>query len=603
MSENERLIAGRYRLGQLVGRGGMAEVFEGYDTRLGRTVAIKLLKSDLANDENFEARFRQEAQASARMAHPTIVRVYDAGEEEATDPNGQIIKTPFIIMELVRGKLLREVVAEKSLDIDKAVKYVSGVLTALEVSHHAGVVHRDIKPANVMIGEGDSIKVMDFGIARAVNDNSATQAATAGIVGTAQYFSPEQARGDAVDARTDLYSTGVILYELLAGRPPFKGETAVSVAYQHVSETADAPSVFNSAVSPELDAVVLRAMTKDPNERFQTAEEFREHLQAAHTGTAVTKKQAAPVSDIEPVGFDATEVITKADSQELPTSLIDGFETAPSRQITTTNSKVGAGVLWGLGTGVVVILVGLLFWVMNIGSQGPSTSPTSGVTVASVEGSLYDDALNTLTSQELVVLRVYEKSETVPEGVVIRQVPEAGTQVLSSTAVTLYVSSGATEVTVPNLVGASEADAVALIEAQGLTVGSITVVGSPVVAQGVVIASDPVTNSRIPLGTVVNIILSDGTVQVPDVRNLEVLEARSILTNPSIGFTVSVEILDAATCTGTPGTIVLEQSVLPGEAPQLQNITLFVECVGGVIEPSPTPTPEPTPSPTETVTG
>jgi len=241
--------------------------------------------------------------------------------------------------------------------------------------------------------------------------------------------------------------------------------------------------------------------------------------------------------------------------------------------------------------------------VMNIGGQGPSTSPTSGVTVASVEGSLYDDALNTLSSQELVVLRVYEKSETVPEGVVIRQVPEAGTQVLSSTAVTLYVSSGATEVTVPNLVGASEADAVALIEAQGLTVGSITVVGSPVVAQGVVIASDPVTNSRLPLGTVVNIILSDGTVQVPDVRNLEVLEARSILTNPSIGFTVSVEILDAATCTGTPGTIVLEQSVLPGEAPQLQNITLFVECVGGVIEPSPTPTPEPTPSPTETVTG
>ena len=601
MSENERLIAGRYRLGQLVGRGGMAEVFEGYDTRLGRTVAIKLLKSDLANDANFEARFRQEAQASARMAHPTIVRVYDAGEEEAADSNGQIVKTPFIIMELVRGKLLREVVAEKSLDLDKAVRYISGILTALEVSHHAGVVHRDIKPANVMVGEGDSVKVMDFGIARAVNDNSATQAATAGIVGTAQYFSPEQARGDAVDARTDLYSTGVILYELLAGRPPFKGESAVSVAYQHVSETADPPSSFNSAVSAELDAVVLRAMTKDPNERFQTAEEFKEHLNAAHSGAPITKKQPVSVSNMKPVGFDSTEVITKVDSGELPTSLIDGFETAPSTQITTTNSKVGAGVLWGLGTGVVVILVGLLFWVMNIGSPEPGTSPTSGVSVASVEGSLYDDALNTLTSQELVVLRVYEKSETVPEGVVIRQVPEAGTQVLSSTAVTLYVSSGATEVTVPNLVGASEADAVALIEAQGLTVGSITVVGSPIVAQGVVIASDPVTNFRTPLGTVVNIILSDGTVQVPDVRNLEVLEARSILTNPSIGFTVSVEIVDVLACSGTPGTIVLEQSILPGEAPQLQNIILYVECVGGEIPDLPTPTP--TPSPTEPVTG
>lgn len=593
MSENERLIAGRYRLGQLVGRGGMAEVFEGYDTRLGRTVAIKLLKSDLANDENFESKFRQEAQASARMAHPTIVRVYDAGEEESTDANGQVVKTPFIVMELVRGKLLREVIGEKSLDIDKAVKYVSGILTALEVSHHAGVVHRDIKPANVIVGEGDSIKVMDFGIARAVSDNSATQAATAGIIGTAQYFSPEQARGDAVDGRTDLYSTGVILYELLAGRPPFTGESAVSVAYQHVSEEAPAPSEFNSAISPELDQVVLRSMSKNKDERYQTAEEFREHLLAAHAGQAITKK-TKKLDELAPVDFDATEVISTSGKDEFPTSLIDGFETAPSTQITTTSNKLGASVLWGLGTGVVVILVGLLFWVMNLGSGGPSVTPTSGVQVASVQGSLYEDAYNTLTSQDLVVLRVFEKSESVPEGVVIRQVPEAGTQVLSNTAVTLYVSSGATEVTVPNLVGKSEADAVALIEGQGLTVGTITVVGSPIVPEGVVIASDPVTNSRLPLGTVVNIILSDGTVQVPDVRNLEVLEARSILTNPSVGFTVSVEVLDAVSCTGTPGTVVLEQSILPGEAPQLQNIILFVECVGGVVEPTATPTPTPT---------
>ena len=594
MSKSERLIAGRYRLGELVGRGGMAEVFEGYDTRLGRTVAIKLLKSDLANDANFEARFRQEAQASARMAHPTIVRVYDAGEEEATDANGQIVKTPFIIMELVRGKLLREVVAEKNVAIERTVSYIAGILTALEVSHRAGVVHRDIKPANVMIGEGDSIKVMDFGIARAVNDNSATQAATAGIVGTAQYFSPEQARGDAVDSRTDLYSTGVILYELLAGRPPFKGESAVSVAYQHVSELATPPSTFNKDVSPELDAVVLRSMTKDRDERFQTAEEFREHLLAAQAGTALPTTKKVPLSKMTPVNIDATEVISTTGGDEFPTSFIEGFETAPSRQITTTTNKVGAGVLWGLGTGVVVILVGLLFWVMNIGSAGPGTAPSSGVEVANVQGSLYEDAYSTLNSQDLVVLRVYEKSELVPEGIVIRQVPEAGTLVLSSTAVTLYVSSGATEVTVPNLVGKNEADAVALVEGQGLTVGSITVVGSPIVPGGTVIASDPVTNSKLPLGSIVNIILSDGTVQVPDIRNLEVLEARSILTSPSIGYTVSVEVLDAETCAGNPGTVVLEQSVLPGEAPQLQNIILYVECVGGE---TPEPTPEPTPIP------
>ena len=600
MNENERLIAGRYRIGQLVGRGGMAEVYEGYDTRLGRTVAIKLLKSDLANDASFEAKFRQEAQASARMAHPSIVRIYDAGEEETTDSNGNQVKTPFIIMELVRGKLLRELTHEGQVEISRAVKFITGILAALEVSHRAGVIHRDIKPANVMIGENDSVKVMDFGIARAVSDNSATQAATAGIVGTAQYFSPEQARGDAVDARTDLYSTGVILYELLAGRPPFKGESAVSVAYQHVSEDAPPPSEFNLAVTPELDAVVKRAMAKDRDERFQSAEEFREHLMAAVAGTPLTMAQPKPVSEMQPVDIDKTEVLREADS--LPTSLLEGFETAPSTKITTINNKVGAGVLWGLGTGVVVILVGLLFWIMNLGST-PNTEPTgSGIQVANVVGSLYEDAQATLSGQDLVVLRVYEKSETVPEGVVIRQEPDAGTEVLANTPITLYVSSGATEVLVPNVVGATEADAVALIEAQGLTIGSITVTGSPTVPEGAVIASDPVTNSRLPLGSVVNLVLSDGTVLVPDVRMLPVLDARSILTDPQIGYTVSVEVIDGDTCTGTPGTIVIEQSILPGEAKQRQNMVLFVECVGGVEEPAPDPistepAPEPSPAP------
>ena len=600
MNENERLIAGRYRIGQLVGRGGMAEVYEGYDTRLGRTVAIKLLKSDLANDENFEAKFRQEAQASARMAHPSIVRIYDAGEEETTDSNGNLVKTPFIIMELVKGKLLREVIHEGRVEAARAVKFITGILNALEVSHRSGVVHRDIKPANVMIGENDSVKVMDFGIARAVSDNSATQAATAGIVGTAQYFSPEQARGDAVDGRTDLYSTGVILYELLAGRPPFKGESAVSVAYQHVSEEAPKPSEHNPAVSPELDDVVMRAMAKDRDERYQSAEEFREHLLAALSGSPLTVATPKPVAEMKPVDIDATEALPEADS--LPTSLLEGFETAPSQQIVTTSNKIGAGVLWGLGTGVVVILVGLLFWVMNLGSSPSPTSTGSGIEVANVVGSLYDDAFNTLSNQDLVVLRVYEKSESIPEGVVIRQEPEAGTEVIANTPVTLYVSSGATEVTVPNVVGSAEADAVASIEARGLTVGSITVVGSPSVPEGVVIATDPVTNARLPLGSVVNLILSDGTVEVPDVRNLEVLEARSILTDPSVGFSVAVEILDAELCTGTPGNVVLQQSILPGTSDQRQSITLYVECIGGE-EPAPEPDPnspdpsaEPSPS-------
>ena len=577
MINNERLIAGRYRIGSLVGRGGMAEVYEGYDTRLGRTVAIKLLKSDLANDPSFEEKFRGEAQASARMAHPSIVRIYDAGEEEATDSNGNLVKTPFIIMELVKGKLLREIIHSGSVEIDKAIKYVTGILSALEVSHRSGVIHRDIKPANVMISENDAVKVMDFGIARAVSDNSATQAATAGIVGTAQYFSPEQARGESVDARTDLYSTGVILYELLAGRPPFKGESAVSVAYQHVSEQAPNPSDFNPQVTPELNAVVMRAMAKDRDERFQSAEEFREHLLAAQSGVVVTKPQPKPVTQIEPVEVDATELLEKPES--LPTALLEGFETAPSEQISISNNKLGIGVLWGLGTGVAVILIGLVFWLFSIGAN-TSTNPTgNGVTVANVADSLYEDALEALTAQDLVVLRVYEQSDTVPAGVVIRQEPAAGTLVLPKTPITVYVSSGATEVVVPNLVGTQEANAVAMIEQAGLTVGSITVTGSPTVAEGVVITSDPVAGSKLPQGSVVNLILSNGKVTVPDVRNLAVTEAISLLTNPAVGYTTSVEIKNAASCNGNPGNVVIDQSILPGDAPQKQNIILYVECV------------------------
>ncbi|MFM1993327.1 MAG: Stk1 family Ser/Thr kinase [Actinomycetota bacterium] len=577
MINNERLIAGRYRIGSLVGRGGMAEVYEGYDTRLGRTVAIKLLKSDLANDPSFEEKFRGEAQASARMAHPSIVRIYDAGEEETTDSNGNLVKTPFIIMELVKGKLLREVIHSGSVDIDKAIKYVIGILSALEVSHRSGVIHRDIKPANVMISENDAVKVMDFGIARAVSDNSATQAATAGIVGTAQYFSPEQARGETVDARTDLYSTGVILYELLAGRPPFKGESAVSVAYQHVSELAANPSEFNPQVTPELNAVVMRAMAKDRDERFQSAEEFREHLLAAQSGVVVTRPNPKPITQIEPVQVDATELLEKPES--LPTSLLEGFETAPSEQVSVSSNKLGIGVLWGLGTGVAVILIGLVFWLFSIGANTNTNPSGNGVTVANVANSLYEDALEALTAQDLVVLRVYEQSDTIPAGVVIRQEPAAGTLVLPKTPITVYVSSGATEVIVPNLVGTEEINAVAMIEQAGLTVGSITVTGSPTVPEGVVITSDPVAGAKLPQGSVVNLILSNGKVTVPDVRNLGVTEAISLLTNPAVGYTTSVEIQNSASCSGTPGNVVLDQSILPGEAEQKQNIILYVECV------------------------
>ena len=302
MTDNQRTIAGRYQVKDLIGRGGMADVFEGIDNRLGRVVAIKILRADLAADSTFEARFRQEAQASARMAHPTIVRIYDAGEEHLTDTNGNSLRRPYIVMEYVRGEVLRDVINGRQLDIREAVSYAEGVLTALEVSHRAGVIHRDIKSANIMITESGQVKVMDFGIARAMTDSSATQAHTGGIVGTAQYFSPEQAKGETVDSRTDLYSTGVLLYEMLTGRPPFRGETAVSVAYQHVSEPVIPPSKINPNLSPELDSVVLKALAKDREERFQSAEQFREHLSAALNVSLgfVAPQAAQPVALPEP---------------------------------------------------------------------------------------------------------------------------------------------------------------------------------------------------------------------------------------------------------------------------------------------------------------
>jgi serine/threonine protein kinase len=284
VTEGTRLLASRYEVGALIGRGGMSDVHVGTDIRLGRRVAIKLLKPALATDPRFRVLFREEAQKAARMAHPTIVRVFDAGEETVREPNGLETQVPYIVMEFVDGRLLKDIVADGPLEPKEAVRIVSGILTALEYSHRALLVHRDIKPGNVMVTQNGQVKVMDFGIARAVSDNSATVADTSAVLGTAQYFSPEQARGETVDARTDLYSTGVVLFELLTGRPPFRGDRAAAVAYQHISEAAVAPSTLNPRVSPSLDSVVLHALAKDKFQRFQTAAEFRRDLEDASAG-------------------------------------------------------------------------------------------------------------------------------------------------------------------------------------------------------------------------------------------------------------------------------------------------------------------------------
>ncbi|MFT4108289.1 Stk1 family PASTA domain-containing Ser/Thr kinase, partial [Propionicimonas sp.] len=295
MTEEPRLLGGRYQLGPVLGRGGMAEVRRARDLRLGRDVAVKQLRIDLASDPTFQARFRREAQAAAGLNHPNIVAVYDTGEE--ADPLSGV-QVPYIVMELVEGHTLREILRTgRQIVPAKALEFTQGVLDALSYSHKAGIVHRDIKPANVMLTSTGQVKVMDFGIARAVADTSATMTQTAAVIGTAQYLSPEQARGETVDSRSDIYSAGCLLYELLVGRPPFQGDSPVSVAYQHVREAPVPPSHLDAEITPAMDAITLKALAKDPADRYQTAAAMRADIGRLLAGQSVaaTAPVAAPV--------------------------------------------------------------------------------------------------------------------------------------------------------------------------------------------------------------------------------------------------------------------------------------------------------------------
>ena len=620
MSESKRIIAGRYELGELIGRGGMAEVHSGIDTRLGRTVAIKLLKSDLAADSSFEIRFRQEAQASARMAHPTIVRVYDAGDEVTLDEYGAERHLPYIIMELVTGEVLRDILRQRKLTQQESIFYATGILTALEFSHAAGVIHRDIKPANVMITSSNAVKVMDFGIARAVSDSSATLAHTNGIVGTAQYFSPEQAKGETVDLRTDLYSTGVLLYEMLTGKPPFTGETAVSVAYQHVSETAPAPSILNPNVSSAIDSVVMKALAKDKNARFQSAAEFRSALAAAVTGTAVESFEDGaqpPTAPLQPIvdavpetvvvpavdpfaellnsaNAEATAPVTTvaAVHQSQPTELLEdgfsllGFEASydageeQTRVLTAPKQdKPSSGLLWGVGSGLGVLVVGLVIWLIAGGAALISFGGNvdSKITVSDVVGKTYDEAFTALTGQDLLVLKALEISSTVPSGTVISTDPPAGEQVGAKTTITVLVSSGQELSLMPVVAGLTEQEAILAITNAKLVLGTITQSDSPTVAKNLVMSSEPAANTQIAAGTVVNLVLSTGSVLVPNIVGLDIGDAQSQLTAPQVGYFVATDV--DPSCEGPEGTLVIAQSIEPGIQPHQQVIVLTLECL------------------------
>ncbi|MDR0945368.1 MAG: Stk1 family PASTA domain-containing Ser/Thr kinase [Bifidobacteriaceae bacterium] len=583
------MLAGRYEVGDLIGRGGMAEVHVGRDTRLGRTVAIKVLRSDLARDPSFQARFRKEAQAAASLNHPAIVAVYDTGEDTVTDPAGTVMHLPYIIMEYVEGHTLRELMRDgAALPIDEAIDITIGVLSALQYAHHAGIVHRDIKPANIMLTTAGQVKVMDFGIARALADTSATMTQTQAVIGTAQYLSPEQARGETVDARSDLYSTGCVLYELLTGRPPFVGDSAVSVAYQHVREQPAAPSALAPDVPEVLDRIVMKALAKDRDLRYATASEFRGDLETAKRGGMV----AAPVSPITPLPQAAppTQVLSQATQVFPGTPPVTGSFAAagvlPDQARVEEEEKEASqrrrrrGIVIGIIAAVVAIIaIVLIFWFLNRGSgnNAPAASPSTSVaqvTVPAVEnGMTQQAAVAALKAAGLNSQVTQQADTTVPKGQVISFTPKSGERVPLGSTVTVAVSSGPGQVQVPDIRNMTQDEARATLKEAGLVDGNAENTTSATVASGNVVKTDPKIGTEVDAGTTVTIYLSNGETVVPNVVGMTEAAAKAALQKAGLQVTASQQAYDPS---ATVGNVIAQ--TLPAKSKQAQQtqITLTV---------------------------
>ncbi|MCI4012015.1 Stk1 family PASTA domain-containing Ser/Thr kinase [Brevibacterium sp. ZH18] len=518
-----KVLSGRYEIRALLGRGGMAEVHEGVDNRLGRRIAIKLLRSDLARDPSFHTRLKREAQSAAGLNHPGIVAVYDSGEEEFFETGGSSVSVPFIVMEYVEGQTLREVLNEHgTLTVDESLNVIAGVLAPLEYSHRNGIVHRDIKPANVMLTPEGDIKVMDFGIARALKDNSGlTQ--TQSVVGTAQYLSPEQARGEVVDARSDLYSTACLLYELLVGRPPFVGDSQLAVAYQHVGETPKPPSFYNPNVPPEVDRLLMHALLKDRDERYQDAYTFREDVLATRDGR--------PLSfDDE---FDRTQAFPMAAPLVGPEQYPQDAEAAPETGAVSTilaqedkpPQKRSRAWIWIGSIFVLLALAAIALWVYEINKP----EPIPQVQVTDVAGMEADEAESTLFQQGLRVDRDEEYSDKVDEGKAVETDPPGGSRVNKDSVVKLIISTGPESVKVPDVSGKSEEDARKIINDAKLQAGTHISQNSPEVEKGVVIETKPGNGAKVDVDSNVDLVVSSGMVKVPDVTGKSADEACKIL--------------------------------------------------------------------------
>jgi serine/threonine-protein kinase len=534
------LLGNRYELGGILGRGGMADVRIGRDQRLGRTVAIKQLRPDLASDESFQARFRREAQSAAALNHPAVVAVYDTGD--GTDAHGNHI--PYIVMEYVDGQTLRDVLRDgRKILPERALSIVADVLNALDYSHRQGIIHRDIKPANVMLTPDGQVKVMDFGIARAIADASVTQ--TAAVIGTAQYLSPEQARGETVDARSDIYSTGCLLYELLAGRPPFVGESPVSVAYQHVREEARPPSQFNADVSGSVDHIVGKSLAKRTEDRYQSAADMRKDIERVLAGHAVSAPPPpSPASATAVAAVDALSGLSGAANATQVTQAVpsaDGSTLPPPSRRKESSSR-NKFAFWALAL-LALVLLSTAAWAL-LSNEEPKAGT---VAVPDVSGQPYDAAKAELEALDFEVERADEPDETVPDGDVITQDPAGGSLEPPGTTITLTVSAGKETVTMPSLGSYAFEDAKNLLEGDRYQLKVEREERDSSAPKDEVINSNPPEGSDVEKGSTVTLYVSRGEASVPNVVGKSVSDARSTLEDA--GFDVEVSGPDDGTVT------------------------------------------------------
>ncbi|MFT4128002.1 MAG: Stk1 family PASTA domain-containing Ser/Thr kinase [Gordonia sp. (in: high G+C Gram-positive bacteria)] len=499
------LLSERYELGETLGFGGMSEVHYARDLLLNRDVAVKVLRADLARDPSFYLRFRREAQNAAKLNHPTIVQVFDTGEAETEE--GPL---PFIVMEYVDGETLRDVLRRTGhVAPRQAMTWMADVAAAMDFSHRNGIVHRDMKPANVMIDTSGAVKVMDFGIARAMNDTSATMTQTSAVMGTAQYLSPEQARGIKVDPRSDIYSMGCVLFELMTGEPPFTGDSPVAVAHQHVHEDPRWPSEVRSEIPPELDSIVMKAMSKNKENRYQSAAELRADLIKVLAGGKPSAPLLMSEQDRAALHDSGARRALRADSGRQPRAAGPADDETPAVRKRPAWVVVGAAVL------VAILLIGGLFW----WAPWSSDSTEHKVAVPAVNGLSAAAAQATLKRAGFVVRQRNEPSETVAAGKATRSAPGENVPAAEGSTVTLFISSGRERQRLPDVSGKTQQEATTLLRQSGFTNVRATEVNSVDVPVGIVINTNPAIGSDAPIRDTVVLRVSSGpkNVTVPDV--------------------------------------------------------------------------------------